>query len=547
MRANEEKLIWLAKFPEENPFPVLRVSPDGNVEYNNRASNTILDELAVVNGVITNQYWRTQIQKIHKEKKQTRLELRTDGKVFSLSIVPVTGYDYLNIYSMDITDRIQAEKGLAESDEKYQELVENVNSIIIRWNQEGKFNYINNYGLKLLGYSKEELIGKPLTIIVPGKDSYGTDLSDMIDKVLENFDDYKINENEIVCKDGRRLWTRWSNRAMTDKDGKAIEMLAVGTDCTEEKKAEEIIKNYNKYMEQEVLNRTAELNEKNKQLENEVRERIKAEKELKSTQAQMLESEKMVTIGRLASGISFFEFLYEIYIIGRLVFGIVYEFNILIGVIGFINSTLLEGFRRHVNKCEYIKNKFTPYNTKIDEIVNYMFDNPHRLLSSRERRAIKGGLIERLTQESVENPEEMAGFFIETGLHNNVDEYLDMFRSNNSQEITQYLQEVSAMVQGMQVIDSAVNQASRITFALREYARTSKENTPELSSIRHTIETAIILYGNKIKHGIDLKLNLEEVPDIVCNSNELIQVWSNLLHNSYQAMEGKGSMQIDVY
>lgn len=47
---------------------------------------------------------------------------------------------------------------------------------------------------------------------------------------------YGSNDNENVCKDGRRVWIHWSNRAIRDEHGTVREILCVGTDITERRK-----------------------------------------------------------------------------------------------------------------------------------------------------------------------------------------------------------------------------------------------------------------------------------------------------------------------
>ena len=127
-----------------------------------------------------------------------------------------------------------------------------------------------------------------------------------------------------------------------------------------------------------------------------------------------------------------------------------------------------------------------------------------------------------------------------------MENYLDIFKSDQTHEIVTYMNDITNMVQGLHVIDSAVKQSSRIAFALREYARESEIKEPELTVLQNTIETALILYGNKIKHGIELNLNFDEVQDIMAFPNQLIQVWSNLIHNAIQAMNEHGTLTISL-
>jgi len=61
----------------------------------------------------------------------------------------------------------------------------------------------------------------------------------MVADILEDPAKYEQNENENICKKGKRVWVNWTNRAIQDQNGDIIEILNVGTDITDRKQAEE--------------------------------------------------------------------------------------------------------------------------------------------------------------------------------------------------------------------------------------------------------------------------------------------------------------------
>ncbi|MGA2034174.1 MAG: PAS domain S-box protein [Thermoguttaceae bacterium] len=136
------------------------------------------------------------------------------------------------------TLRLQAE--LRESEEKYRDLVQNANSIIIRWNMDGNFTFFNEFAEKFFGFSQSEVIGKNVMgTIVPPTDTSGRDLAAMIEDIKRHPDRYGTNVNENVRKSGERVWISWSNRAIHDERGNMIGVLAVGNDVTAKKQSEE--------------------------------------------------------------------------------------------------------------------------------------------------------------------------------------------------------------------------------------------------------------------------------------------------------------------
>jgi len=142
----------------------------------------------------------------------------------------------------EIEVRKQAEESLKESEQKYRELVQYANSIILRWDPDGKIKFLNDFALQFLGYSKSEIIGKNIiSPIVPKNESTGRDLVFIIKDITENPEKYESTENENICNDGKRVWISWSNKPIIDNNGQLVEILSVGNDITERKRMEEIL------------------------------------------------------------------------------------------------------------------------------------------------------------------------------------------------------------------------------------------------------------------------------------------------------------------
>ncbi|HTZ11313.1 MAG TPA: PAS domain S-box protein, partial [Candidatus Margulisiibacteriota bacterium] len=116
--------------------------------------------------------------------------------------------------------------------EKDREFIKVANSIIIRWKANGCIEFINDFGLKTFGYTKEELIGKNVNILVPKTESNGKDLGNLVKDIAAHPESYSLNENENIKKNGERIWIIWTNQAIKDEEGKVKEILAIGNDIT---------------------------------------------------------------------------------------------------------------------------------------------------------------------------------------------------------------------------------------------------------------------------------------------------------------------------
>ncbi len=105
----EEKVINLAKFPSENPNPVLRVSRDGSLLYANEAADVVLKGWDVGVGGYVPEEWRQAIGEAFESSESVFKEEWMDGRFFSFGITAVMGAGYANLYGSDITKRKAAE------------------------------------------------------------------------------------------------------------------------------------------------------------------------------------------------------------------------------------------------------------------------------------------------------------------------------------------------------------------------------------------------------------------------------------------------------
>ena len=128
---------------------------------------------------------------------------------------------------------------LRTSEFKYRSLVQHANSVILRWDINGRVIFLNDFGQKLFGFRQEEIVGKNLVgTIVAEKGATSRELTEMIDDISRSPERYIVSENENVCRDGRRVWIQWSNSAIVDEQGNFLEMLSVGINITRRKETE---------------------------------------------------------------------------------------------------------------------------------------------------------------------------------------------------------------------------------------------------------------------------------------------------------------------
>jgi diadenylate cyclase len=138
------------------------------------------------------------------------------------------------VIGQDITEYVRMRDLLRKSEVRYQNLMDSANSIVLRVDTRGTIRFINRFGASFFGYAPEELTGKNLIdTILPRKSRTGRDLARMVRDVMQNPEEFEINVNENMKRDGERVWIAWTNRAIRDDQGRMVEMLSIGNDITE--------------------------------------------------------------------------------------------------------------------------------------------------------------------------------------------------------------------------------------------------------------------------------------------------------------------------
>ena len=100
----------LAKFPSEDPNPVLRISKDCTILYANDASSPVLETWKSREGEAVPEPWSTRIDDVYQSGRGATFELNCDdGHMFFMTLQPIAGSGYVNVYGLDVTKRKKAE------------------------------------------------------------------------------------------------------------------------------------------------------------------------------------------------------------------------------------------------------------------------------------------------------------------------------------------------------------------------------------------------------------------------------------------------------
>jgi signal transduction histidine kinase len=115
LRVSKEETSALAKFPSENPNSVMRVAKDGSIIYANEASESLLDCWGCKIGEqLPDELCRIAGDAFNSGRSK-EIDVDYECGSQSLTFAPVADLGYVNIYSLDITQRKKADEQLRQT------------------------------------------------------------------------------------------------------------------------------------------------------------------------------------------------------------------------------------------------------------------------------------------------------------------------------------------------------------------------------------------------------------------------------------------------
>ena len=134
---------------------------------------------------------------------------------------------------IDITEKKLAEEKLSKSEEKFRRIVETAGEGFVLMNEGLDIADVNNTYCQMIGYSREELLGK--SVLDLATDDFRSFMMANKEKYLA--EEQRNLEGELVSKDGRTIPVLIHGSTLLDDNGRAIGNMAFVTDMTEHKKA----------------------------------------------------------------------------------------------------------------------------------------------------------------------------------------------------------------------------------------------------------------------------------------------------------------------
>ena len=142
------------------------------------------------------------------------------------------------VVARDITDKVLAKKQAEASEEKYRNIIENINLGLMEVDLDENIVFANDSFCKMTAYSLDELLGKNSRDIFLVENDFHSD--SQMDNVqsLRTTGESSAYELKIKRKDGKSLWMIISGAPVRDETGRVIGSLGIHNDITERKQHE---------------------------------------------------------------------------------------------------------------------------------------------------------------------------------------------------------------------------------------------------------------------------------------------------------------------
>ncbi|MBW6464297.1 MAG: PAS domain S-box protein, partial [Firmicutes bacterium] len=233
----EEGIRSLAKFPSENPDPIMRIAMDGTLLYINEIGSRHLSDWQLQAGRIVPPMLRDTVSRAMNLGSRQVFELEHNESVYSFTVAPISDAGYANLYGRNITEHKRAEWALKESEEKFRIIFDCSKDGIILADIESKKIYTGNKTFcDMLQYTHDEIMQLCVADIHPEEN-----LPRLLDAYERGGRQESVLEGDIPVqrKDGSVFWTEITAIPVTISGKKYL--LGNFRDVTDRRKANEAV------------------------------------------------------------------------------------------------------------------------------------------------------------------------------------------------------------------------------------------------------------------------------------------------------------------
>ncbi len=250
-------------------------------------------------------------------------------------------------------------------------------------------------------------------------------------------------------------------------------------------------------------------------------------KELMKTYSKLLNSEKLAVLGQVSAGVA-------------------HEVNTPLGAIKSCAEESAIAFQEILTKLPVILDSMSKEEKDcfIEFITTTIAETGS--LTTIEERDKKKVLKNELEKMGIANARYIADRLVQVGIYEVTPPLRKLAAVKGFDDVIMVTYNLLNQQKNNKTIITAVVKASRLVKALKTYLHTTVSDEPESMNLRENIETVLMIYHNRLKQGINVIKQYDEVPNVNIFADQMNQVWTNLIVNAVQAMDNKGILTIGI-
>jgi PAS domain S-box-containing protein len=485
------QLSEVARFPEMNPGPVLRVDLEGTVLLANQAAREAfgldlagrcwLDICLDIDGDV----WEA----IRQAPGPVNVECRFGERDYVFTHRRDSEADLVFVFGADVTPQKQAERALQEAHEQVRLLLNSTGEGIYGVDLEGNCTFANPACAKLLGYaSDEELLGKHMHDLVhhtrPNGEPYPVEECRIYQAFREHAGVHADDEVMFRHDGGSFPAEYWSHPV--ERDGELVGCVVTFVDISERRRIED----------------------------------------------ELRQTEKMAALGKLSAGLAH-ELNNPAAAAGRAAGQLIEIFDQLLAA-----TVELAGAGVGADAWRHLSERYAEFERRADSGIG---------LTALEASDREEELLDWLEGHGVEEPWDIASTMVAAGVRpEDLDTIAAALPANRLSEAIDWLDKALDARELAGTVARSSRALSELVDAVKAYSHMDRAPV-EYVDIHEGIEDTLKILGHKLKNIELVRQYAGGVPRVRTGGSDLNQIWTNLIDNAIAAVEERGTITVATF
>ena len=248
--------------------------------------------------------------------------------------------------------------------------------------------------------------------------------------------------------------------------------------------------------------------------------------DLKAAQAQLVQSEKMASLGLLVSNVA-------------------HEINTPIGAVKSSGAIIADSLHGTLGQLPRLFELLDSANSALFMQLIGQTKLNTAALSTREERVLTKQVTAQLEQEGVEGAVRKARLIMKFRAHASALSYLPLLNHPESDYVLSVAAGIADIISSAGNINSAVDRVSRIVFSLKALSGSERTGAFCRIHLNQSIEKVVAAYQGQMQ-DVDVVRRYQDMEPLMCDPDEMAQVWTHLILNALQAMNHRGTLMIGL-